>query len=86
MAQVIRPLSNTISIMGNSGNTVYGAKIVMVHNRGNQYEIVNVKHANNVLIGNIPIEHGAYHFLQKDSDDKISGNNIVAVSIAWPKG
>ena len=84
MAQVIRPLSNTISVL--TPSNVYGAKVVLVHNRGNQYEIVNVTHANNVLIGNIPIEHGTYHFLQKDSDDKVSGNNIVAVSIAWPKG
>jgi hypothetical protein len=87
MAQVIKPLSNTISIMvSNGGNTVYKASVVHVHNRGNQYEIINVRHANNVLIANLPIEHGTYLHISKDPDDKVSGNNLVATSIAWPKG
>jgi hypothetical protein len=86
MSQVYKPLSNTISIVGNGGNTVYGAKFVFVHNRGNQYEIINFRHANNVLIGNLPIEHGTYLVVRKDPDDKVSGNNLIATSIAMPNG
>jgi hypothetical protein len=84
VAQVIRPLSNTIPIP--TANTVYGGKVLYVFNRGNQPEIINFRHANNFLIGNIPIEHGTYLIVQKESDDKISGNNLIATSIAWPKG
>ena len=84
MSQVYKPLSNTIAIT--TANTVYGAKFVFVHNRGNQYEIINFRHANNVLIGNLPIEHGTYLVVRKDPDDKLSGNNIIATSIAMPNG
>jgi hypothetical protein len=84
MAQVIKPLSNTIPIT--TASTVYAGKVIYVYNRGNQPEIINFTHANNVLIGNIPIEHGTYLIVNKESDDKVSGNNLIAVSIAWPKG
>jgi hypothetical protein len=87
MAQVIKPLSNTISIitLNGTGNTVFNAKVVYVFNRGNQHEIINFRHANNKLIGNIPIQHGTYLVVQKDPDDKVSGNNLIATSIAWPR-
>lgn len=86
MAQVYKPLSNTISIVGNNGNTVYSAKFVYVFNRGNQYEIINYRHGNNVLIGTIPIQHGTYLVVRKDPNDKLSGNNLIATSIAMPNG
>jgi hypothetical protein len=56
-----------------------------VFNRGNQHEIINFRNANNKLIGNIPIQHGTYLVVQKDPDDKVSGNNLIATSIAWPR-
>lgn len=86
MSQVYKPLSNTISIASNGGNTVYGAKFAMIYNRGNQYELIILRHANNVLIGNLPIEHGTYLVLRKNPDDKLSGNNLIATSIAMPNG
>ena len=86
MAQVIRPLSITIPINGNNGNTVFDGRVLYIFNRGNQPEVINFKHANNVVIGNLTIEHGTYLIVQKDSDDKVSGNNLIATSIAWPKG
>ena len=72
--------------MGNSGNTVYAAKFAMIYNRGNQYELIILRYANNVLIGNLPIQHGTYLVVRKDPDDKLSGNNLIATSIAMPNG
>lgn len=84
MSSIIKPLANTIDI-GSTANDVNGATIVKVVNSGT-YATLVFKNASNTQYADIPVAPNESVIVQKAATDLLIGNNMKAVSIAWPKG
>jgi len=84
MSQVIRPLSNAVSI--STANSVANGTIIHITNQSNQSANIVFKYANGVQYVSIGLNHDSSIILTKAASDTLTGDTCVATSIAWPKG